>query len=551
MSRCDIGACRILSRVDLAAFLQQDRKGGLLGERLDSWKDIATYLGREVRTVQRWALARRLPVHRLPGGPRPRVFSTTAEIDAWIRAGAPQDPDAGVSVAVLRFTNLAGRTEGQYFADGLADDIIDALVRIPGLRVIARTSSFAVASKEDDVRRIGAKLGANWLIEGSVRREGERVRVSAQLVSGRDGMHTWSQSYDRQFTDLFAIQDELAQSIARELKVKLSPRHLASRTTEDSEAYDLWVKGRSISQQYTPEALARAKKCYEAAIARDPGFSRPYFGIADLQFYAAQFGLSPPPAALPLARQAVVKSLELDDQFGEAYALMGTLQGMLDYDWAGAEASFEQALRLSPGSAKVLSEHAWYHLAPRLQIERAIDEAQQAVTLDPLSARVHGTLGLVFVVARQYGRAAEECRTALQLAPGLWWLHWFYGTALLMQGKIVSGLRECRGVYEELHDPLVVGLMAGLYGMFLRRKKAKALLSELQEISRTTYVPPFAMAFAYLGLGDDRVFEWLGKAIDAHDPVVTHLPSMPVYDGIRTDPRFGALLRKMNLGAGA
>ncbi len=476
------------------------------------------------------------------------MFSTTAEIDAWIRAGAHQAPDDGVSVAVLRFLNLAGRQEDQYFGDGLADDIIDALVRIPGLRVIARTSSFAFASKEDDVRRIGARLGAAWLLEGSIRRDGQRVRVSAQLVSARDGVHAWSQSYDRQLTDLFAIQDEIAQSIGRELKVKLAPKPLASRTTEDAEAYDLWVKGRSISQQYTPDSLARAKECYEAAIARDPGFSRPYFGIADLAFHAAEFGLKPLPDALPLARQAVVRSLELDDQFGEAHALLGTLQGMLDYDWAGAEASFEQALRVSPGSAKILSQHAWFHLTPRLQVDRAVDEARQAVTLDPLSPFAHGHLSLVLQVARQYGRSAEECRTALELAPGVWWLHWFYGTALLLQGRTVLGLKECRRVYEEIHDPLTVGLMAGLYGMFLRRRKAKALLSELQEVSRTTYVPPFAMAFAYLGVGDDRVFEWLDKAIDARDPLATHLPSMPFYDGIRNDPRFGALLRKMNLG---
>jgi serine/threonine-protein kinase len=522
-------------------------RGGLLGERLDSWKEIATYVGREVRTVQRWALSRRLPVHRLPGGQRPRVFSTIAEIDAWIRAGAPPEPDEGVSVAVLRFVNLAGRPEDQYFADGLADDIIDALVRIPGLCVIARTSSFSFASKEDDVRRIGARLGAAWLLEGSIRRDGQRVRVSAQLVSGRDGVHAWSQNYDRQPTDLFAIQDEIAQSIARELKVKLAPRRRATGTTEDAEAYDLWVKGRSISQQYTPEALTRAKECYEAAIARDPRFSRPYFGIADLLFYSRQFGLSPEPDLLSRARQAVVRSLELDDQFGEAHALLGTLQGMLDYDWRGAEASFEQALRLSPGSARILSEHAWFHLTPRRQFERAVDEAQQAVTLDPLSPHAHGTLGLVLVCAGDSGRAVEECRTAVQLAPGLWWLHWFYGTALFAHGRIVQGLRECKWVYDEIHDPLVVGLMAGLYGMFLQRKKARALLSELQEISRTVYVSPFGFAFAYLGLGDDRVFEWLDKAIDARDPIATHLPSMPLYDGIRDDPRFEALLRRMNL----
>jgi tetratricopeptide (TPR) repeat protein len=420
-------------------------------------------------------------------------------------------------------------------------------VRIPGLRVIARTSSFAFAGKEDDVRRISARLGATWLLEGSIRRDGQRVRVSAQLVSGRDGMHAWSRSYDRQVSDLFAIQDDIARTIAEELKLTIAPRHQASQPIGDPEAYDLWVRGRSISQQYTPEALAEAERCYQAAIARDPGFSRPWFGMADLLLYARQFGLSPEPDLLSRARQAVVRSIEIDDQFGEAHALLGTLQGMLDYDWSGAGASFERALRLSPGSAKIRSEHAWYHLTPQRQFERAVAESQQAVTLDPLSPFAHGIFGLILICARDYGRAVEECRTAVRLAPGLWWLHWFYGSALLAHGRMVSGLRECKKVYDGIHDPLVVGLMAGLYGLFFQRKKAKALLAELQEISRTTSVSPFAFAFAYLGLGDGRVFEWLDKAIDARDPIATHLPSMPFYDGIRGDRRFDALLGRMNL----
>ncbi len=524
-------------------------KGGPLAGRLNSWKEIAAYLGREVRTVQRWALSRRLPVHRLPGGPRPRVFATTAEIDAWIHAGPPMvGGDHRPTVAVLRFLSLTDRSEDHYFADGLAEDIIDRLVRIRGLRVIARTSSFAMAGVCDDARHIGARLGADLLLEGSVRRDGPRVRVSAQLVSSRDGVHVLSRSYDRRLTDLFAIQDEIAESIARELKVALLPKEAVPQRSRNAEAYDLWVKGRSISQQYTAEAAARALECFEAAMARDPGFARPHFGKADVLFYLGQFGLSPRPGALALAREAVVRALELDEQYAEAHALLGTLQGMLDYDWRGAERSFDRALELSPGSAKILSEHAWYHLTPRLQLERAIDQAQSAVILDPLSPRAHGFLGLVLVCARHSGRAVEECRTALELAPTLYWLRWFYGTALLAHGRVAAGIREFRRVCDEVHDPLIVGLMSGLYGMSRQRTKARALLAELHGTSRTSYVPPFAFAFAHLGLGNDCVFEWLNKAIDARDPIITHLPSMPLYDGIRDDPRFGELLRRINLG---
>jgi adenylate cyclase len=519
-----------------------------VGERLDSWKEIAKYLGREVRTVQRWALARSLPVHRLPGGGRPRVFSLKSEIDAWLQAGGHEVDKETTSVAVLPFMNLAGDQENQYFGDGLADDVINALVRLPGLRVTARTSSFAFSQRGEDVRHIGAQLGAAWLIEGSVRRDRGRVRVSAQLVNTHDGFHAWSESYDRQVTDIFAIQDEIAGSIAAALKLTLAPARAVAPQTGDMTAYELWMKGRSISQQYTLEAFAQARACYEEALARDPRFARPYFGLAELLFYGVQFGLAPEPDALPRIHESITKSLELDDQYGDAHAMLGICRGILDYDWPGAESAFRRALELSPGSAPVLIKHAWYHLVPRMRIAEAIDEAQQAIALDPLSPFVRGAFGLVLVAARRYARAAEECRKAIELASGLWWLHWFYGTALLMQGKLVRGYREAHLAFQKIHQPLVVGGMAFVYGLSLQRKKAKQLLSELTAMSQTTYVPPLAFAWAYLGLGDDRAFEWFDKAIDARDPAITHLPSMPLYDSIRGDSRFHAMLERMHLG---
>jgi TolB-like protein len=518
-----------------------------VAERFESWKEIAAYLGREVRTVQRWAAERSLPVHHLPGGVRPRVYAVTSELDAWLGAGGMSHQGEPLSVAVLPFLNLTGGPDDQYFGDGLAEDLINALVRVPGLRVIARTSSFAFTDRGRDVHEIGKRLGATWLIEGSIRRDRKRVRVSAQLISAKDGFHTWSESFDRQLTDLFSIQDEIARAIASALQVRLGIGAPASQQTGSIAAYDLWVKGRSISQQFTPRAVAEARACYEGAIARDPSFARPYFGLADLLFAAVQFGLVEPRDVLPQLRAAIKKSLELDESFPEAHALSGVIRGTLDYDWTGADASFKRALELGPGSATVLIQHAWFHLVPRMQIAWALDEAQQAVALDPLSALVRGRLGLVRMAGRQYGPAVEDCRAAVELAPGRWWAHWFYGTALLLNGRFTEGFRESKRLYDEVHQPLAVGGMTLLYGLFRRKAQAKRLLAELESMSQSVPVPPIAWAFACIGVGDDRTFEWLGKAIDARDPVATHMPSMPFYDGIRDDPRFKALLVRMNL----
>jgi TolB-like protein/tetratricopeptide (TPR) repeat protein len=474
------------------------------------------------------------------------VFALKPEVDAWLHTTVSEPRHRPISVAVLPFLNLAEKPGDRFFGDGLADDLINELVRLPGLHVIARTSSFAVAAEGLDVRAIGARLSAAWLVEGSVRRDGQRVRVSAQLVSTRDGGHAWTERYDRDLENSFTLQNEIAQAIAQALKITLRhDRVLAA--PRDPVAYELWVKGRSLSQVFTPAAVAEASACYEAAITRAPLLARPHFGLADLLFGAAKFGIVDPQQVLPRARSAIIRSLELDDRSGEAHALLGVFRGILDYDWPGAEAAFRRALELSPGSASVLAQHAWFFLVPRLQLPAAVTEAQQAVALDPLSAGAHGYLGLVLLVARQYRRARAACRTAAQLAPGLLWLRWFYGTTLLFAGDVEEGLRECWQVARQLRHPLVIGCMAAVCGLFSQRREAAGLLRELEDMADRVSVPPQAFAMAYLGLGDDRVFEWLDRAITARDTMATHLASMPLYDGLRHDPRFAALLARMGL----
>ena len=523
-------------------------RGFYVRERLDSWKDIGSYLGRDIRTAQRWALNRGLPVRRVPGGDKPRVFALKSEIDGWLNAEAAGLPTEIPSIAVLPFVNMSGDPADECFGDGLTDDVIDALARIPDLRVTARTSSFAFRNVQQDVREIGSRLGAGNLLEGSVRRIGDRVRVSAQLVSASDGYHLWSQSYDRRLVDMFAIQSEIAHSIALALKVRLTVEPRGKRPTENAKAYEFWLKGRSIGAPNTPEAYARAHECYAAAIGLDPNFAEPYADTAAILFHAAEFGMNTSPDAPRQARDLVLKALELNDGLEEGHAVMGMVRALVEYDWAGAELSFQRALQISPGSAMVRLRHAWYCLLPQRKVEQALVEAEEAVAQDPLNPMAHNVLGLVSMVAGNPARAEEECRVAVDLAPGLWMPQWCLGASMMMRRKLVQGLRQCRSVHDRFPlQPAVIGAMCMLYAKFFRRKKARQFLAQLVELSSTAYIPPVAFAMAYFGLGDDRAFEWFDKAIEVRDPGLTQLASLPFFDHARGDPRFHSLLVRMNL----
>jgi TolB-like protein/Flp pilus assembly protein TadD len=519
-----------------------------MGERLDSWKAIADHLGREVRTVQRWERERRLPVHRLPGGDKPRVYALKSELDQWLQAGKAASA-VEPSAAVLPLVNLTGDRENEYFCDGLADEIINALTRIPGLRVTARTSSFAFRGREQDVREIGARLGAAALLEGSVRHCAGRVRVSVQLVSAEDGYHLWSECYDREMADVFAIQDEIAHAVAASLRLRLAPKSLVDRPTGDLEAYNLWLKGRCAGARWTMEGIAQARRLYAAAMARDPRFPLPYVSDAEMLFEASWFGLTPPATAAREAKEAVLKALALDDALGEAHSLLGSLLGILEYDWQGAGRAFARALDLSPGSSMVLLRHAWYFLAPLRRVAEAASELRRALALDPLSPLLHSILGMVLILAREYDEAETECRLALQMAPGFWWPHFFLGAALMLKGEVEAAIGHFQQAWDLLGpDPLAIGNKCCVFGMVGRREEAERAFAQLEEMAHTSEVSALAFAWACLGLGDDRVFDWLGRAIDERSPAVVHLPTLAIYDRIRDDPRFVKLLTRMGLG---
>lgn len=527
---------------------------------LDSWKAIAHYLNREVRTVMRWQRTRGLPVHRLPGGAKPGVYALKSELETWRKSGRIHvvDEDEGLrpagsplapSVAVLPFVNLSSRKEDGYFSDGLADEIINGLARVEGLRVTARTSSFCFRDKEHDIHDIGTRLGVAAILKGSVQRSGSRIRVSAQLVSSADGYYLWSDHFDSELTDVFAIQDLIARSIAAALKVKLGPQ-TATKRTANLEAHNLWLKGRCHQFSHRSlDDLMKAGECFSQAVALDPNYAPPHMGLAQHLCDLAVVGLAPPQQVAVRGRAAVEKALELDDSLGEAHATLGIFRAFLDFDWPGAERAFAQARACDPGSPFVHSSYATFVLMPTMRLESAEAEVDGMLALDPLSPQSQCLMALVYFFERRYDRAEAAVRTATEFGAGVPSVEWLSGMVAALQGRFEDAIARCENAVRRFGGaPLLTGGLGMVYGWAGRHHEAHHMLDQLEQAARVTYVSPLYRAWIYSGLGEtDQAFQWLDRAVEDRDPHVLHLPVKPVYDGLRHDSRFAALLRKMRL----
>jgi len=316
-------------------------------------------------------------------------------------AAAPRIP----SLAVLPFANLGGDKENEYFSDGLAEDIIGALAQVAGLRVMARTSAFAFRGKEQDVREIGARLNVEHILEGSVRRLGSRIRVTAQLVKASDGYPLWSQRFDREMTDIFAIQDDISRAIVDKLRVRLAvDRPLVKRQTGSLEAYNLYLRARYQLYRFTPEGLAKSKEYYEQAIVLDPDYALAWQGLAGFYNLLGTLGIMPPKAANAQVDQATRKALQLDDLLAEGHAMMGALRAS-EFDWKGAELEFSRALELDPKSEDVMIWYDFYYLDPMRRLDEAIAAYLKAVEMDPLSPILQSRLGYNYLLKREWDRA--------------------------------------------------------------------------------------------------------------------------------------------------
>jgi serine/threonine-protein kinase len=466
------------------------------------------------------------------------------------RAAVPAvaEPTRIPSLAVLPFANLSADKENEYFSDGLAEDIIDALTQLPGLRVMARTSAFAFRGREQDVRKIGAELNVENILEGSVRRAGSRIRVTAQLVKASDGYHLWSQRFDREMTDVFAIQDEISQVIVEKLRVRLAAdRPLVKRHTENVEAYNFYLKARYQLLRFTPEGLAKSKEYYEQALALDPNYALAWHGLAGFSNVLGMAGLMPPKAANAQAERATRKALQLDDQLAEAHAMMGALRAS-EFDWKGAQLEFTRAVALDPASVDVLRWYDHYYLGPMKLLDEAVAAYLKALETDPLSPSLQSQLGYIYCLQRDWNRAITQCRTALDLDPQFW-VYMLLGSCYFHMGRYDDAIRAMETQAQVLgRSSFALGGLGWAYAQTGRRGEALELLEELHERAQHGYTPSWSFAVIHSGLGEmDKAFDWFEKAIDEHEPLMLHVDVHPNYDPLHTHPRYRALLRKMNM----
>jgi serine/threonine protein kinase/tetratricopeptide (TPR) repeat protein len=459
------------------------------------------------------------------------------------------------SLAVLPFANLSADKENEYFSDGLAEDIIDALTQVPGLRVMARTSSFAFRGKEADVREIGARLDVGHILEGSVRRAGNRIRVTAQLVKASDGYHLWSQRFDREMTDVFAIQDEISQAIVEKLRLRLAGnRPLVKRYTENLAAYDLCLKARYHLLKMTQEGREAGRRYGEQAIALDPNYALAYVMLAESYFWSAFWGSMDPREAFSKAKSAALEALRLDDTIADAHSALGTILGCGEFDWHGAEREFGRALELSPSSAVVRYDYAWcyamWFLYPLGRVEQALTEMRRALELDPLDPFYNSLLGYLLHSTGQFEPAVAQLQHAIDLDPTFFFAYWFLSSVYALNGR----LDEAIAVGEKANElsgrhALTLAALGTCYGQAGRTAEARQLLEELTARRRLAYVPSTALAWAHVGVGQvDESLEWTARGIEERDPtVVTALKSAPIYGRLRLHPAYPVLLRKMNL----
>jgi serine/threonine protein kinase/Tfp pilus assembly protein PilF len=459
-------------------------------------------------------------------------------------ASAVPSPGEPVSIAVLPFADLSVNRDQQYFSDGLAEELLNVLARIPGMRVTARTSSFQFRDEGTDLRTIGQKLNVANILEGSVRKDGQRLRIGVQLINARDGFRLWSETYERQMDGIFAVQEDISRSVAGALKVALLGRTspALSHQTKDPEAYNSYLLGRYFYGRRGKEDLERAESYYKSAIGLDSGYAAAWAGLAQVHHRQADNGYLSIEEGYGMARRETERALALDDSLALAHAEMGWIKRAHDWDWEGADTSYQRALALDPGGGAALVGAAV--LAFNLgRLDEAIELDTRAVNVDPLSVAAHNNLGFHAHYAGRQEEAAAALRKALELNPNFPVSRVLLGRVLLDQGKRQEALKEMD------REPDRVWRSYGLclaYHALGRASEAEAALTAFVKDYGETMAFQIAEVFAYRG-ETDRAFEWLERAFTLRDSGLADIKNDPLLKGVQSDLRYAALLRKLRL----
>jgi TolB-like protein/Flp pilus assembly protein TadD len=573
--------------------------------RLDSWKEIATYLGRDVTTVQRWERQEGMPVHRHLHHKRGSVYALSSELDAWrqhrnlrseeeqelaLEAAGPSARQTTVpqgrrwlilgssavvlaaivslayfatwmrakdasrakirSLAVLPLQNLSGDPSQDYIADGMTEELIGRLSGIHGLRVISRTSTMRLKNTQLSVPEIARMLAVEAIVEGSLVREGHQIRVHAQLIRAATDEHIWAGEYQREYQSILEVQEEVARNIVEQIQLNLTPEdraRLASKPPVDPQAYESYLRGRYYFNQRTEDALHKSIASFQQAIARDPAYAPAYSGLAEAYAMLGFRGGFPSKDALLDAKKAALKAIELDDTLAEPHASLGFIAETYEWDWPAAERQYKQALELNPGYAQA---HNWFggYLTYTGRFHEGVAEAVHARELDPLSLPLNNALAGRLLAAGRYDEALRQVQTTLELdehfAPAHQTLGWVY----LHGGKQDDAIREFQNALElagaaDTDIQLDLGFAYAVSG---RRDEARRILANLQQLYQQGIVPAASLATLHGALGESNdAFVWLEKAYQERDPQLTYLKAGRRFEPLREDPRFRQLLRRV------
>jgi len=460
----------------------------------------------------------------------------------------PASPEK--SIAVLPFDNLSRDQENAYFAEGIQDEILSRLAKIADLKVISRTSTQKYKSTPDNLREIAKQLGVSNILEGSVQKVADQVRVSVQLINATSDAHLWAEIYDRKLTDIFAVESDIAKTIAETLRAKLTgseEQMMSMKPTENTQAYELYLKGRFFWNKRTGADLRKAIEYFNQAIAKDPNYALAYAGLADSYLLLSAFGAASPSDSLPQAKAAAKRALEIDDTSAEAHTSLGQILLFYDFDFAGSTREFKRAITLNPNYA---TAHHWYGSGPPTclgEFDRGIAELKRAQQLDPLSLIINADLGGAFVAARRYDEAITQLRKTIEMDPRFYFAHWNLGEALELKGQLPEAVAEYKKAAELDEDPFVLALVGQADAKLGQRDEAIKILSQLERLATKRYVANYSFALMHMALGEKaKAIDWFERAYrDRSGPEIVGIKVDPMLDPLHGDPRFEALVQKV------
>jgi eukaryotic-like serine/threonine-protein kinase len=464
----------------------------------------------------------------------------------WLGRGEPIE-----SLAVLPFVNVGGDPGTEYLTDGITENLINSFSQLPGLRVVPRSLAFSYKAREVDPRKVGRDLNVRAVLMGRVVQRGDGLNVQAELVDVTEVSQLWGRQYSRKFSDILTIQEEIAREVSAKLRLRPTVeqnKRLAKRSTENTEAYQAYLKGRYYWNRRTEQTLKRAVEYFQQAIDKDPDYALAYAGLADCYAVYTSYQVEAPRESGTKARTAAIQAVKIDETLAEPHASLGMTLMQYDWDWAGAEREFQRSIELDP---KYPTAHIWYgiYLGSTGRAEQAVASHRRAQQLDPLSLIINTGAGWELYFARRHQEAIEQIRKTLEMDPTFARGHWFLGLAYEQEAMYREAIAEFQKAFDLSEgSPSMLGTLGHAYALSGNREKARQALAHLQELSKRRYVPPFDPAVIYAGLGDkERAFEWLEKAFEDRSWGMVRLKVDPRFDRLHADPRFASLLRRMGL----